>query len=580
MSAESRIDDGSPVWRLLYETTKEINRSLSTAEVLDDILDRGLEAVGAELGWISVVRSNAGDKWLEMVAARGFDLSNAPRQGRFELGEGLSGSVAVTGEARYAADVATDEKYVEILPEIRSELVVPLVVHGEVTGVLNVESKEADGFSEFDREIIEALAEAAALAITNAERHAEVADSLNRTVKELERKARDMTALARVSSAVNSPTDLDEVLHLIIDTARFVALAHRGQLLLVDEGTGELVMHTRAELIDGSADGSRRGFEGGITGWVAKNKKSQVVADVSKDPRYEKWLEDTRSEVAVPLVSGGELMGVLNLESPALAHFGAEHVELLEILADHAVVAIRNARLFEELHRAQQRAIVAERLSAIGEVAGDMIHWVANRAGLVPGAVAAIREELADMPESVAEELEVIDRNAREVLRLKRTVLGAPEEGRTSEVGLEGTIMPIVEKVAGGLQVSVHIPEAADRVAAAAGALERVLTALVENAAQACGEGGQLEIEAVREWKNAGSRIALTVADSGPGVTTEMRRRIFNPFFSTRRGSGGTGMGLWLAYRAASRMGGELTLLAGTGKLGGAVFRLELPAYT
>jgi len=580
LSAESRIDDASPAWRLLYETTKEINRSLSTAEVLDDILDRGLEAVGAELGWISVVRSNAGDKWLEMVAARGFDLSNAPRQGRFELGEGLTGSVAVTGEAHYAPDVASDEKYVEILPEIRSELVVPLVVHGEVTGVLNVESKEPDGFSEFHREIIEALAEAAALAITNAERHAEVADSLNRTVKELERKARDMTALARVSSAVNSPTDLDEVLHLIIDTARFVALAHRGQLLLVDEATGELVMHTRAELIDGSADGSRRGFEGGITGWVAEKKKSQVVPDVSKDPRYEKWLEDTRSEVAVPLVSDGELMGVLNLESPALAHFGPEHVELLEILADHAVVAIRNARLFEELHRAQQRAIVAERLSAIGEVAGDMIHWVANRAGLVPGAVAAIREELADMPESVAEELEVIDRNAREVLRLKRTVLGAPEEEGTSEVGLAGTIMPIVEKVAGGLEVSVHIPEGADRVAAAAGALERVLTALVENAAQACGEGGQLEIEAVREWKNAGSRIALTVADSGPGVTAEMRRRIFNPFFSTRRGSGGTGMGLWLAYRAASRMGGELTLLAGTGKLGGAVFRLELPAYT
>ncbi len=573
MGRDGKSNGEATGWRMLFDVAKDINSSLDLSTVLDDILHRGLAAVGAKLGWMSLVRSDDQSRWLEMVAARGFEVSNAPGRGRFEIDSGLTGLVARTGEAYYSPDVSAERDYVEVLPAIRSELVIPITFGDELLGVFNVESVDIDGFGSWERELLDALASAAAVAIVNARTHLEVSDSLRRSVATLERKAKDTEALAAVSSAVNSSLDLEQVLHLIIETAIQVGRAPHCHLLLVDEVTGELILHTKKGLVDGSSEGSVKSLDEGITGWVAMNKRPLLVADVLEDARYVDWTGDTRSEVAVPLLSHGELMGVLNLESSAVGWFKAEDVGLLKILAHHAVVAIKNAVFVRDLQEAQSRALVAERLSAVGEVAGDMIHWVGNRAGLIPGAVESIRVEMGEVTDSVEEDLAMIDRNSREILKLKKRLLGAAQDESVMGVELAGALDEAIAAAGGDTPVDVIMGDGAKAAQASPAALGRILVVLIENAVEVTGEGGRVVVSCTLDGETG--RICIDVADSGPGVPDGLRRRVFNPFFTTKSDHGGTGMGLWLAYRAAARMGGHLSLFESSSK--GAVFRLDLP---
>jgi len=167
---------------------------------------------------------------------------------------------------------------------------------------------------------------------------------------------------------------------------------------------------------------------------------------------------------------------------------------------------------------------------------------------------------------------------------LKKAFLGDAADERPAAVSLTERLSSAAERlVPPTVELRVEIDRAAEKITAAPEAFDRILAVLLENAVQAMDSRGALVIRASRPAGS--SRVRIDVADSGPGVPQDVRRRIFNPFFSTKRRTGGTGMGLWFAYRSAARMGGELTLVdaggaasRGAASPGGAVFRLELPA--
>ena len=97
----------------------------------------------------------------------------------------------------------------------------------------------------------------------------------------------------------------------------------------------------------------------GITGWVAGTGKPALVPDVSKDPRY-LWMEgsETRSELVVPIIMRGQIIGVLDAQSERVDDFTARDLELMQALASQAGVAIQNARLYEQ---ARKMAVMEER---------------------------------------------------------------------------------------------------------------------------------------------------------------------------------------------------------------------------
>src|SRR6185436_10858853 len=125
-------------------------------------------------------------------------------------------------------------------------------------------------------------------------------------------------------------------------------------ILLLDEATNELVMR-KAVRFGGAGEKSRIQVGQGLCGTAALLKQPILVGDVRKDPRYLRLVEDTRSELVVPLVHKDELIGVFDLESPEVDRFTEEHVKILTPLASQAAIAIVNARLYAELKRRDAR---------------------------------------------------------------------------------------------------------------------------------------------------------------------------------------------------------------------------------
>ena len=167
---------------------------------------------------------------------------------------------------------------------------------------------------------------------------------------------------------------LDELLHVIRDLFHYPHAA----ILLADEAEEHLFL----EASRGYRKQVGRQFQiaigkEGITGWVAAHRKPLVVSDVRKDPRYIQGIVHGRSEIAVPLLIGKRLIGVLDVESEKVNAFSRRDLKILSLFATQAAVAIENARLYQECKEAK------DRLQKLIESSSDAITTADNRGRLV-----------------------------------------------------------------------------------------------------------------------------------------------------------------------------------------------------
>ncbi len=171
-----------------------------------------------------------------------------------------------------------------------------------------------------------------------------------------------VAVLYDASQAVLSTLDLDEVLNRILAIIKDYFHLENGGVMMLDKNKREL--YVRAQFGHGGVNlGDRVPLGQGLTGTAAKIKQPIYAPDVSKDSRYIKRAEETRSEVAIPLMARDEVVGVLDFQSEQLDNFKPEVIELLTLFSTQASLALENARLYS-LERRR-----AEQLEAINAVA-------------------------------------------------------------------------------------------------------------------------------------------------------------------------------------------------------------------
>jgi signal transduction histidine kinase len=554
----------------LYKICRAVNRSLDLDEVLGLILDSALNAVHGSIGWISLAEADQ----LRLVVVRG--VARGQVREILAMGEGVTGLAAQTRRFYYAPDVTREKNYYQVSPAIRAELAVPLVAGNELLGVLNVESTQPDSFSPEAIELLGAFAEEAAQAIRNALNFGLVNQSLARTNRELAERVKHLQALADITAALNASLDLDRVLHLVIEHAALSVPAPFCQILLyaAAEGVLKVYLPALAHYPDLQRMTVRLGE--GITGRVAQECRPIIVPDVLQDQRYVAFLTETRSEMAAPLLKGDKLVGVINVESFQANAFQERHLETLTNLAQQAVVAIENARLYEDLKKTQAQLLLNERLTTVGEIASDILHWVANKVAIIPRTIENIRVRTPHRDASLEEDLDIIDRNARSVLKLKQEILGRNEKSVLGPVAL----VPLVEQVVAEFHPPGHVTleqVVTDSTALVATAdtaqLTKVLHYLLENGIDSVppGKKGLVRIGVRREH----GQCCIEIEDNGCGIAPEHLTKLFDTFFTTKAQQGGTGMGLWFAYRTMKRMQGGITVQSEVGK--GTKFKIMLP---
>ena len=327
---------------------------------------------------------------------------------------------------------------------------------------------------------------------------------------------------------------------------------------------------------------------GKLTRWLAVNETCLVLdrqpgVQEYLDPAERDLLDRLRMSLVVPMVSLNRLTGILLLGSDRPGWgIGGSDVELLDLLASQASLAFENAELYRTQRERLDRLYRAERLAAVGQLAAGVAHEIRNPLTAIRSTMQYLLRGLD--PEEPRHEL--VHELLREVDRINSTVggllsLSRSGELRKSDIDLReplGQAVQLLQARAAeqGVEIQCNLGVGELRALGDADQLKQVFLNLLINSLQSMLSGGRIVVGAA-PWPRsepAGTRWAqVRIEDTGAGVPPEQMRRVFDPFYTTKRD--GTGLGLAICHGIVEQHQGEIQLESEVGV--GTVVSVRLP---
>jgi phosphoserine phosphatase RsbU/P len=348
---------------LLAEIAEEINASLDLDEVLSKSAALIKRAVDYHIFAVLLLDEATNELFFRFGIGH---RKEVVENWRIPLGQGITGAAAMSGHAIRVPDVRNDARYINAVDTVRSELAVPLMLKGKCIGVLDIQSPQLDGFTREQQHLLTLLASRLGIAIENA-----------RLFERSRRQADMLLLLNEVGRQTGESLELGEVLRRAASAAKRVIDYQIFSILLYDERE-RVFRHSLSVKFGQNVHERSVVREGeGIVGTAARSRKPVVVPDVRLNPHYLRVNPETRSELAVPLISKSGVIGVLDLESPQAGYFTADHAQALFILAAHLAVSIENARLYERV--AKHEARLESELEAARVIQGAILPAVPKR---------------------------------------------------------------------------------------------------------------------------------------------------------------------------------------------------------
>jgi signal transduction histidine kinase len=557
-SADSRKDVS--VWRQgssaehvrrLQSVTDAALAHLRLDELLQALLERTREMLEVETCAILLLDEETN----ELVARAALGIEEEVEQGvRIPVGGGFAGRIAAEKRPVVLDDVDHSHVLNPILREkgIKSMMGVPLIVEGEVSGVLHIGSLVLRDFRDDEIELLQLVADRAALAIEHARAF------------EAERAARErIENVQLVTDAALSHLEVDELLSVLLPRIREILRADTCAVLLLDEETDELV--ARAALGIEEEVGVRIPLGAGFAGKVAGEARPMVI-DVDEYEVYNPILREKqlKSMLGVPLLVRGASLGVLHVGTLEPREFTRDDVEVLQLVAERVAISIERARLHEDLVQLDQLklnfvAIASHELRTPATSVYGVLKTLAERGDqLTP----ELREELLLVGVEQGERLRRLLEELLDLSRLDARAISV----KPRPVVLKAVLADVVAGMSATEAIELDIP---DNLAAVVDPLvvERVISNLVANATRY--GAPPIRIEAQQRDRH----LRVAVEDAGPGIPEELEGRIFDRF---ARGTGETGHGLGLAIARAYAQahGGDLVY---DPRAGGARFELLIP---
>ena len=323
------------------EIGEEVNASLDLDEVLAHTAVLIKRHIDYEM--FGVLMADEDGAYLKHRFAIGYPPGLAENL-RVPIGQGITGTAAATGHPVRVSDVSQDPRYINAIDSVRSELAVPLMFRGKCVGVLDIQSRHLDYFTKDQQRILALLASRLAVAIENA-----------RLFQKVRAQAETLLVLNEVSREISSILDVEELLRHAAELVKRVIDYQILSIMLYDEE--QHIFRHRVDVKHGQRVQGRMRVAAteGIVGAAATLREPVLVPDVTKDERYLMINPETRSELAIPMMHKGKVIGVLDLESPQLNYFNADHVQTLSILASNLAVSLENARLYEQVAKDEAR---------------------------------------------------------------------------------------------------------------------------------------------------------------------------------------------------------------------------------
>jgi signal transduction histidine kinase len=526
--AVERTNDQQSRLAALYKVSRVIGSSLDTDEVLNQVMDAIIKLTGAERGFLMLLDENGE---LEVKAARDLAQETLSKE-EFAFSRSVIRLVAETGEQVVTNNASSDPRFSGqdsvVVHQLRSIQCVPLRARGSIIGVVYVDNPLRSGvFDEADLEMLAAFSAQAAVAIENARLFTNTDEALARRVEEL-------SMMQKIDRQLNETLDFAKVMDLTLQWAMRVADADNGAigLLEMEDEQNRIVAQRGKEL-----------------------SKVKMLLSNGKKPKGDGVL-------TAPIQREGRVIGVIALDRADGRSFSPEARDFVARLADHAAIAIENARLYQAVKRANE---------AKTEFVSLVTHELRIPMTSIKG-YAEMLKMMGGLTEQQAGFIEIIRNNVARMSKLTSDLsdISRIETGRLNlEVEDNVEILPVLDEILTEMKAEIKsrehtlvrdIPARLPTVRVDPSRLGQVLTNLINNAAKYTTNGGTITIRA----RQVGDFVRCEVADTGVGMTPEELKNLFVKFWRSEnafiREQVGTGLGLAIAKNLVELQGGQMSV--------------------
>ncbi|GAA1956768.1 GAF domain-containing protein [Microbacterium deminutum] len=575
----------------MNEVLVALGRSSSDPDaVLDTIVESVRRLCRCEASGIFLID---GDH-LVMSSSVGFSAEYLSHVGQhpFQLDRAsMVGRVAQDGLIQQVPDVLADPEYgrhdVQRILGFRTSLAAPMLLDGEVVGVLSLVRTAVDPFDDRVISLVGGFAAQAAVVVRNVH----LVRALEERGVELARRVEQLEALSEVGGVISSSLVLDEVLsHIIMNAVRFSGCDGGSIMEYVEE---ERSFSVRSAYASSAALLARLRqikveLESTLVGRSALEGHPIAVSDldtVDLDPHLRLLRDDGwRSVLAVPVLRGERIIGALVVRRRTPGEFSQETIDFLETFASQSALAVWNARLFRELETKTAELQVASQHKS--EFLASMSHELRTPLNAVIGFSEVLLQRMfGELNERQDEYLRDILSSGKHLLQLLNDILDLSkvEAGRMQlepssfdlRSALEYAISMVRERaIDHRIEVTLEVEPGLETLESDELRFRQVLLNLLSNAVKFTPDGGRVSVTARRH----GDDLAVTVTDNGIGIPLEDRERIFESFQQGRRGTQseeGTGLGLTLCRRIVALLGGTMWLETEVGA--GSTFGFTVP---
>lgn len=326
---------------LLLEVADVVNTTLDLDTTLRRVAELVRRVIDYEIFGILLLNEKTQELYFRFSVGHQREIAERIR---VKVGEGVTGTAAQRREAVLVGDVSADPRYISAVPNVRSELAVPLIVKNHLIGVIDIESPQPNHFSEEHKRLLTLIASRMAIGIENA-----------RLYTRISRQAKTLLLLNEIARELTSILNLDELLKRIGELLSRLIDYQMFSILLLDSAGQTLEHRFSLRFQENTHLKNEVPLGKGIVGYAAEHKQAVLVRDVKKDPRYIETNPETRSELAVPLIYQDNVIGVLDLEHTKRGFFTDDHQRTITTLAAQIAIAIENARLYEQIARQERR---------------------------------------------------------------------------------------------------------------------------------------------------------------------------------------------------------------------------------
>lgn len=324
----------------LHRLADTLNTTLDLKTAMQRVSELVRAVVEYRIFAILLVNDRSQELWIR------FQVGHTPEveRMRLKMGQGIAGQAAAERRSIRVDDVTTAPAYINANPEVKSELAVPLYIKNKVIGVIDIESDEPAHFTQDHQKLLELVASRMAIAIENARLYTRVS-----------RQAQTLLVLNEISREITSILDLDDLLERVGGLLRRVVDFQMFTILLWSESQQQFVHRFSTRFGERITRERNTPMGTGIIGIAAEQRTPILAPDVRKDPRYIEVNPEVRSELAVPLIYKGRVIGVIDVEHTRVNYYNEDHQRTLVTLANQIAVAITNARLYERIFEEEQR---------------------------------------------------------------------------------------------------------------------------------------------------------------------------------------------------------------------------------